>query len=103
MVEKREMVASEIFFVVALTGLVDKLDIECDRKTGVKSESQVLGLSNWVCSGAISQNREDWGAMTGWRRVVQHQDISDGCVKLEMPLVSPWGCQGSRQIYESGV
>lgn len=53
MVEMREMVASEIFFVVALTGLVDKLDIECDRKMGVKSESQVLGLSYWVCSGAI--------------------------------------------------
>lgn len=35
MVEMRETVASEIIFVVALTGLVDKLDIECARKTGV--------------------------------------------------------------------
>lgn len=39
MEERREMVASEIFFVVGLTGIVDELDIGCGRKTRVKSES----------------------------------------------------------------
>lgn len=44
-----------------------------------------------MCNGAISQNREDWVAMTGLRKVVQHQDFGDGCVKLEMPLACPHG------------
>lgn len=40
---------------------------------------------------------------TAWRKGVMGQDFGDGCVKSEMPLVSGWGCQEGRWIYESAV
>lgn len=50
MVERRKRVAFELFSAIEST----RLDIGCDKKTGVKVESQVCGPSSWVKSVAIS-------------------------------------------------
>lgn len=78
--------------VVEFCRLVDRLDMGCERKKGIKDDTEVFGLNLWSCHGEVRRS-----GVSIYQRLYLRQ------VSKAANTYSQWKCQAGSWMYRSGV